>query len=163
MVNLNAQRISKNEYVVLFPYGPGKATKFGLLYNARSGKFKIVNGLQGLTGRELNDIKQLVKANLPDKIEKSFEVKLNHRNYIVIYETDASVILYSIKDNYWAKFTPEFYDKVPCGDGNWIPPYSICTKIIEEWDLIEFGGGCDAVCDPFSQPFNGNWCLWDNN
>ena len=163
MKKLNIQRTEENKYVILFPYGPGsRATRFGLLYDASTDTIEKENEAPYLWDREMNDIKQLAKNNLPTEITKSFRFKSGKSNYIVIHESNTSVLLFWQEANFWMKFTAECQLWNLHNDNFRLKPTTVSKKVLKKWPEVDINIFHFQKYKPASPPINGNWFEWDD-
>ena len=163
MEKLNIQRIEENKYAILFTHGPGsRATNFGLIYDAKTDAFDNEGAGAFLWERELNDIKQLAKNNLPTEIIKSFWFKSGKSNYIVIYESRTSVLLFCRESNFWMKFVAEVQDWNLRNEYFRLKTKEVYYKAMKKWPEINLKSVISQKYKPDSPPINGTWFEWDD-
>ena len=163
MKKLNIQRTEENKYVILFPYGPGsRATRFGLLYDASTDTIEKENEAPYLWDREMNDIKQLAKGFLRMEKTRSFKYRSGENNYIFIYESETSVIIFWRETNYWMKFTAECQLWNLHNDNFRLKPTTVSKKVLKKWPEVDINIFHFQKYKPASPPINGNWFEWDD-
>ena len=100
-------KIEKNEFAMLFPYGPqARSCKFGFVFDGTKDDFIEESTHWSLNHREAEHLWIQVENQLPDLEDcKSVRLQLEGNNYWIVKDSPSSVILICKENNQWMKFT----------------------------------------------------------